>query len=72
MVVSLKLVVLAILKVEDHRLRQNPLVSMNNTIGFQVFIPPEHVNTVNFCPSYNEHRHEKINTYERVSFETLI
>ena len=40
MVVSLKLGVLAILKAEGLSHRQNPLVSMNTTIGFQVFIPP--------------------------------
>ena len=40
MVVSLKLGVLAMLKAEGLSHRQNPPVSMNTTIGFQVFIPP--------------------------------
>ena len=60
MVVSLKLGVLAMLKAEGHSHRQNPPVSMNTTIGFQVFIPPEHVNTANFLPSFAEYRHTKI------------
>jgi len=40
MVVSLKLGVLAMLKAEGLWHRQNPPVSMNTIIGFQVFIPP--------------------------------
>ena len=60
MVVSLKLGVLAMLKAEGLSHRQNPPVSMNTTIGFQVFIPPEHVNTAKFRPSFNEYRHTKI------------
>ena len=60
MVVSLKLGVLAMLKAEGLSHRQNPPVSMNTTIGFQVFIPPEHVNTANFRPSFAEYRHTKI------------
>ena len=72
MVVSLKLGVLAMLKAEGLSHRQNPPVSMNTTIGFQVFIPPEHVNTANFRPSFAEYRHTKKTKYERVSLETLI
>ena len=70
MVVSLKLGVLAMLKAEGLSHRQNPPVSMNTTIGFQVFIPPEHVNTANFRPNLTEYRLKK--KYESVSFETLI
>ena len=32
---------------------------MNTTIGFKVFIPPEHVNTANFWPSFTKYRHTK-------------
>ena len=60
MVVSLKLGVLAMFKAEGLEHRQNPPVSMNTTIGFQVFIPPEHVNTAKFRPSFTEYCHTKI------------
>ena len=52
MVVSLKLGVLAMLKAEGLSHRQNPPVSMNTTIGFQVFIPPEHVNYCKLWPKF--------------------
>ena len=60
MVVSLKLGVLAMLKAEGLSHRQNPPVSMNTTIGFQVFIPPEHVNIAKFRPSFTEYCHTTI------------